>query len=119
MIVAHLVHADSEASSSCTVYLLEDGTGRISAREWFSEDHSRSNIDPTKGHRYVRIIGTIDKFRDGPKSIKVSVIRECPDPHEPYVHFLKCCALTLIKRTGILVSASLSSSAFVPYYYLT
>lgn len=67
----------------------------------------------------MRIIGTIDKFRDGPKSIKVSVIRECPDPHEPYVHFLKCCALTLIKRTGILVSASLSSSAFVPYYYLT
>lgn len=107
MIVAHLVSA--ETSSSFTVYQLEDGTGRISAREWFSDDHSRSNIDPrsTKGHRYVRIIGTVDQFRDGAKSIKVTFIRECPDPHEAYYHFLECCAVSLLQQTGTIVSVPL------------
>ena len=91
------------------MYQLEDGTGRIVAREWLSDIHNISYIGPsqTEGrfvHRYVRVRGLIDQFGGGAKSVKVSFMRECPDPHEPYFHFLECCMVTMVQKTGTLVS---------------
>jgi len=114
--VAHLVTAeppDESENRYYARYMLEDGSGQVKAMELFSDDHPGSNLNLAEPFvpRYVRVQGRLDQFpRGSPNSIKVSSIRECTDPHEYFVHFLECCAVTMASEMGTTIPSTLPTS---------
>ncbi|KZT70147.1 hypothetical protein DAEQUDRAFT_725775 [Daedalea quercina L-15889] len=103
-IVAHLF-SPPDMRIPYSTYKLEDGSGRITAKEWLSDENElrdarlKFRAEEPFVQRYVRVRGILDEFR-GTKSIKVNTIRDCTDPHEHLFHFLECCAVAKFYETG-------------------
>jgi len=97
IIVANLCFL--ETGPTFTDFGLDDGTGRIKARQW------RHNSDPpdetfdSGNFFYLRVIGDLEQFK-GKKTIKVTDIRKVSSPYEPYYHILHAIRDTLVYKRG-------------------
>ena len=99
-----------------SVYVLDDGTGSLEARQWVDSDAEESTsgieyvyciccflqclmISCTRELRYVKVNGTLKSF--GKKRyINATQIRHITDPHEIYFHILESIYVTLLVERG-------------------
>ncbi|KAF9484720.1 replication protein A, subunit RPA32 [Pholiota conissans] len=98
-IVAQVVSIQKQTTNS--VYLLDDGTGKIEARHWVDsasddDSHKWSSIEEM---RYVRVTGSLKSFGKK-KYINATHIRNITDPHEIYFHILEAITVCLIVERG-------------------
>ncbi|KAF8965268.1 hypothetical protein BDZ97DRAFT_799072 [Flammula alnicola] len=109
-IVGQVVSIQKQTTNS--VYLVDDGTGRIEARHWVdsSSDEDGSKWGGIEELRYVRVTGGLKSF--GKKRyINASHIRNVTDPHEIYFHILEAIAVNLIIERGPPSNPSLGATA--------
>jgi len=97
--VAQVISIENHQTN--TKFWLDDGTGRIEARQWWNSgnvDEDR-DMDGITENAYVRVQGNIKSFANK-KGLNVANIRPCPDPHELYFHLLEAMTVTLVHRRG-------------------
>jgi len=78
--------------STSNTYVIEDGTGRTTVRQWFGDDDTALQIakraECTEG-KYVRIVGKVNEF-NGNKNVNGFHVSAVTDPNELVHHFLDC-----------------------------
>ncbi|KAF8201721.1 hypothetical protein BJ912DRAFT_514297 [Pholiota molesta] len=98
-IIGHVVSIQKQTTNS--VYMLDDGTGRMEARHWVdsASDDDSHKWAAIEEMRYVRVTGTLKSF--GKKRyINATHIRNITDPHEIYFHILEAITANLIIERG-------------------
>ncbi|PPQ73019.1 hypothetical protein CVT26_014667 [Gymnopilus dilepis] len=98
-VVGQVVSVQKQTTNS--VYSIDDGTGRIEARQWIdsSSDDDSSKTGAIEEQQYVRVTGGLKSF--GKKRyINATHIRPIKEPHEVYFHILETIAVTLILERG-------------------
>ncbi|TFK29982.1 replication protein A, subunit RPA32 [Coprinopsis marcescibilis] len=82
-----------------SVYAIDDGTGRIEARQWVNSVSEAVQSD-IKENIYVRVTGPLQAFH-GKRYINARHIRPVAEPHEVYFHILEAVAVTLSLERGV------------------
>lgn len=114
-IIGQVVSVQKQTTNS--VYVLDDGTGSLEARQWVDSDAEESTSGGIEyvcrlSHflrrlltfrirelRYVKVNGTLKSF--GKKRyINATQIRHITDPHEIYFHILESIYVTLLVERG-------------------
>jgi len=66
------------------VYTVQDGTGRIEARQWVDPTEQDDSLQPgIEDNAWVRIIGTVKTFNNKRSMVALSVVPIAKDPHSP------------------------------------
>ncbi|OCH92239.1 replication protein A subunit RPA32 [Obba rivulosa] len=97
-VVAHVMSIQAQ-TTNC-VYWLDDGTGRIEARNWSSSDEE--GVDKWGGVTegiYIRVTGTLKIFGQK-RYINATTLRPVTDPNEIEFHFLEAMMVTKILEKG-------------------
>jgi len=98
-IVGQVVSIQSQ-TTNC-VYTIDDGTGRIEARQWIdsSSEEETSKWRGIEEEKYARVTGSLKSF--GKKRyINANHIRNVKDSHEIYFHTLEAIAVNLTIERG-------------------
>jgi len=97
-VVAQVMSIQKQTTNS--LYLLEDGSGRIEARHWV-DSTMEDDEDPNQIREMamVRVLGGIKSFGNK-RYINTSHIRLAKDPYEIYFHVLDCVASRLMLAQG-------------------
>jgi len=97
-VVAHVMSIQAQ-TTNC-VYWLDDGTGRMEARNWSTSEEDASDKwgGVTEGI-YVRVTGT-PKIFGQKRYINATTLRPITDPNEIQFHFLEAMMVTKILEKG-------------------
>ncbi|KAF9464768.1 hypothetical protein BDZ94DRAFT_467240 [Collybia nuda] len=105
ILVANICYLDE-----CETYRdigLDDGTGRIKAREWdeneILERKSNRKSFQVSNFPYVHVVGELEQYRNR-NTIKVMDIEAVTNAYEPYYHVLHAVHDTLVYERGPPVS---------------
>jgi len=91
--------ASVQKQTTNSVYVLDDGTGSLEARQWVDSEAEESTSGGIEELRYVKVNGTLKSF--GKKRyINATQIRHITDPHEIYFHILESIYATLLVERG-------------------
>ncbi|KAI0273735.1 hypothetical protein BC834DRAFT_225016 [Gloeopeniophorella convolvens] len=98
-LVAHVISVQKQTTNS--VYVLDDGTGRLEARHWSDSmsEGSEGSQNSISANSFARVTGTIKIFGTK-KYINASHIRPIQDPHEPFFHMLEVMTVQLFFDRG-------------------
>ncbi|KNZ71816.1 Replication factor A protein 2, partial [Termitomyces sp. J132] len=91
----------NQAQTTNVVYWLDDGSGRIEARQWIdsTSEEDSGKYGGIEENMYVRVTGTLKAF--GLKRyINTTQIRVTTDPHEVYFHILEAVSVTIMADRG-------------------
>ena len=99
------------------VYTVQDGTGRIEARQWVDPTEQDDSLQPgIEDNAWVRIIGTVKSFNNKRSMVALSVVPVVKDPHSPtkdmnevYYHQLEALYTHLYAKHGPGPAGFLSS----------
>ena len=118
-IVGEVISIQHQATNH--VYVIDDGTGTMEARQWVTSDENTENAITyatwlvilfslfkfCNSRQFVRVIGGLKSF--GKKRyVNVNHMRPVADGHEVYFHILEAMTVSLIVERGP-VSAPLYS----------
>jgi len=102
-LVASVVSAENKSGTRS--YSIEDGTGRIRARQWLPLDKNKDYIyDKPEdllalASTYIRVYGKPSTYK-GYISLEIQDTRPVTDPHEIYFHIMESIVATLQYTRG-------------------